>query len=146
MESAKPQKSRMRDHLVSSRDESSKCPNSKKTGRDVSVIDGCYIFRSCPYWRPALIQLKSISYSHAFFAVKYTCIWPLAWCISINRTIHQHLFSDFSPFHSSVKEKGKQGKMKGLTMAQWINLNRNNRSVLALQYFVIWETSWYSNI
>ena len=45
MESTKPQKSRMRDHLVSSRDESSKCPNSKKTGRDVSIIDGCYFAR-----------------------------------------------------------------------------------------------------
>ena len=43
--------------------------------------------------------------------------------ISKSRTIHQHLFSDF---HSPVKEKGKQGRMKGLTMAQWINLNRNN--------------------
>ena len=45
MESAKPQKSHIRDHLVSSRDESSKCPNSKKTGRDVSIIDGCYFTR-----------------------------------------------------------------------------------------------------
>ena len=45
MESAKPQKNHMRDHLVSSRDESSKCPNSKKTGREVSIIDGCYFAR-----------------------------------------------------------------------------------------------------
>ena len=45
MESTKPQKSRTRDHLVSSRDESSKCPNMKKTGRDVSIIDGCYLAR-----------------------------------------------------------------------------------------------------
>ena len=31
--------------------------------------------------------------------------------------------------------------MKGLTMAQWVNnnLNRNNRSVLAHQYSVLWE-------
>ena len=29
--------------------------------------------------------------------------------------------------------------MKGLTMVQWINLNRNNRSVLAHRYFVLWE-------
>ena len=42
MESVKPQKSRKRDHLVSSRDKSSKCPNTKKTGRVVSIIDGCY--------------------------------------------------------------------------------------------------------
>ena len=41
MESVKPQKTRMCDHLVSSRDESSKCPNMNKTGRDVSIIDGC---------------------------------------------------------------------------------------------------------
>ena len=45
MKSAKPHKSRMRDHLVNSRDESSKCPNSKKTGRYVSIIDGCYFAR-----------------------------------------------------------------------------------------------------
>ena len=68
MESAKPQKSRMRDHLVSSRDKSSKCPNSKKTGRDVNIIDGCY-FAHVLIEDGALIQLKSISYSHAFFAV-----------------------------------------------------------------------------
>ena len=42
MESAKPQKSFIRDDMVSSRDESSKCLNTKKTGRDVSIIDGCY--------------------------------------------------------------------------------------------------------
>ena len=57
--------------------------------------------------------------------------------ISISHTIHQHLFSDFSPSHSPVKEKGKQGRIKGLTMAQWINLNWNNRSLLALQYYVL---------
>ena len=45
MESVKPQKSRMSDHLVSNRDESSKCLNSKKTGRDMSIIDGCYFAR-----------------------------------------------------------------------------------------------------
>ena len=52
--------------------------------------------------------------------------------ISISHTIHQHLFSDFSPFNSPVKEKGKQGRMKGFTMVQWINLNWNNGSVLAI--------------
>ena len=51
--------------------------------------------------------------------------------ISISRTIHRHVFSNFSPFHSLVKKKGKQGRMKGLTMEKWINLNQNNRSVLA---------------
>ena len=45
MESAKPQKSRICDHLVSSRDESSKHLNTKKTGRDVRIIDGCYSAR-----------------------------------------------------------------------------------------------------
>ena len=50
--------------------------------------------------------------------------------ISKSRTIHQHLFSDFLPFRSPVKEKGKQGRMKGLTRTKWINLKWNNRSVL----------------
>ena len=45
MESAKPQKSCIHGHLVSSRDKSSKCPNTKKTGRDVSIIDACYFAR-----------------------------------------------------------------------------------------------------
>ena len=45
MESVKPQKSRIREHLVRSRDGLSKCPNMKKTGRDVSIIDGCYFAR-----------------------------------------------------------------------------------------------------
>ena len=60
----------------------------------------------------------------------------LAWCvINISCTIHWHLFSDVSPFHSPAKEKGKQWRMmKGLIMAQWINLNLNIRSVLACRY------------
>ena len=45
-------------------------------------------------------------------------------------TIYQHYFCDFSPFQQSVKEKEKQIRMKGLTMAQWVNLNQNNRSVI----------------
>ena len=32
--------------------------------------------------------------------------------------------------------------MKGLTIAQWINHNQNNISVLACQYSVLWEQSW----
>ena len=59
--------------------------------------------------------------------------------ISVSHTTHRHLFSNFSPFHSPIKEKGKQGRKKGLTMAQCINLNRNNRSVLACWYSVLWE-------
>ena len=42
MESAKPQKSRIHNHLARSRDGSFKYPNMKKTGRDVSIIDRCY--------------------------------------------------------------------------------------------------------
>ena len=45
--------------------------------------------------------------------------------------------SDFSHFHSPAKETGKQGRMKGLTRAQWIKLNQNNRSVLASRYSVL---------
>ena len=59
--------------------------------------------------------------------------------ISISHTIYRHLISNFSPFCSPVKEKGKQWRIKGLTMEQWINLNQNNRSVLAHQYSVLWE-------
>ena len=54
-------------------------------------------------------------------------------------TIHRHFFSGFSRFRSPVKEKGKQGRMKGLTMLQWIHVNRNNRTVLASQYSVLGE-------
>ena len=60
--------------------------------------------------------------------------------ISISHTIHRHLFSDFSPFRSPVKEKGKQGRMKGLTMAQWINLNWNNRCVSELIFCILRKT------
>ena len=68
MESTKPQKSRIREHLVSSRDGLSKCPNTKKTGRDVSIIDGCY-FTHVLIKDGRLYSFKLISYSHAFFAV-----------------------------------------------------------------------------
>ena len=62
---------------------------------------------------------------------------PKNMCIS--RTIHQHFFSDFTSFCSPVKEKRKQRRMKKLTMVQWINLNQNNKSVLACRYSVLWE-------
>ena len=39
--------------------------------------------------------------------------------ISKSHTIHRHLFSDFPPFCLPVKEKGMQGRMKGLTRAHW---------------------------
>ena len=38
-----------------------------------------------------------------------------------------------------MQREGKQGRMKGLTMAQWINLNRNNRSVLVHPHSVLGE-------
>ena len=75
-------------------------------------------------------------------AIKLMYIWPFAWCNNINHTIHRHLFRNFSPFHLPVKEKGKQGRMKGVTMTQCINLNRNNRSVLAHWYSVLWDKIW----
>ena len=71
--------------------------------------------------------------------IKHLCIWPLAWRNKYKRRIHQHFFSNFLPFHSPVKEKEKQGRMKGLTTAQWKNFNRNNRSVLARWYSVLRE-------
>ena len=70
-------------------------------------------------------------------AMKHKCMWPLT--LSKSHTIHRHLFSEFSPFCSLVKGKGKQGRMKGLIMAQWTNLNQNNRSVLAHWYSVLWK-------
>ena len=51
--------------------------------------------------------------------------------ISIHCTIYWHLFSNFSPIHLPVKEKEKQSRIKGLILAQWINLNRINRFVVA---------------
>ena len=73
-------------------------------------------------------------------AIKHTCTFGhYRDVISKSRTIHRHLFSSLSPFRSPIKEKGKQGRMKGLTRAQWVNLNRNNRPVLASQYSVLWE-------
>ena len=59
--------------------------------------------------------------------------------ISISCTIHRQLFSNFSPFCSPFKQKEKQWKMKGHTMAQWLSLNQNNRSVLACWYSVLGE-------
>ena len=72
-------------------------------------------------------------------AIKHTCVWPLAWRNKLKPyNSSTPLQSDFSPFRSpvTVKEKGKQGRMKGLTRAQWIILNRYNRSVLASRYSV----------
>jgi len=35
-------------------------------------------------------------------------------------------FVNFSPFYKGIEEKGKKRQIKGKTMAQWINLFRNN--------------------
>ena len=50
-------------------------------------------------------------------AIKHSAFGHERDIISKSRAIHQHLFSDFSPIHSPLKEKGKQGRMKGLTRA-----------------------------
>ena len=73
----------------------------------------------------------AIKHTHAFGHYHHV--------ISKSRTIHWHLLSDFSPFCSTVKGKGKQGRMKGPIIVQWINLNRNNKSELAHWYSVLWE-------
>ena len=61
---------------------------------------------------------------------------PVLWIDSLSVT---YLFSNFLPFRSLAKDKGKQWRMKGLTMVQWMNLKRNNRSTLARWYCVLWE-------
>ena len=51
-------------------------------------------------------------------AIKHAYVWPLisvTYVISKSRTIHRYLFNDFSPFPSPVEEKGKQGRIIGLT-------------------------------
>ena len=65
-----------------------------------------------------------------------SCSRAFAWCAA---SMNSHLFNNLSPFHYPVKEKEKQSSMKGLTMAQWINLNRNNGSVLANRFPSSWE-------
>ena len=71
--------------------------------------------------------------------IKYTCIWPLLWCNTYKPYNSSTPLQWYLIFYSPVKEKGKQWRLKGLTMAQWINFNQNNRSVLASQYSVLWE-------
>ena len=78
-------------------------------------------------------------------AIKYSymCIWPLVWHVIISISAIQ--FINTGPlqwsliFYSPIKEKEKQWRIKGLTMGQWINLNRSNISVFARQYSVLWE-------
>ena len=54
-------------------------------------------------------------------AIKHTCIWPLGWCNKYKSYNSPTCFSDFSPFRLPVKEKGKQWRMKELTVVQWAN-------------------------
>ena len=49
-------------------------------------------------------------------------VWGSLRLAPISHAIHHHLFSNLSPFCSPVKEKGKQWRMKELTMVHWINL------------------------
>ena len=53
------------------------------------------------------------------------CACVFGYLCDVTITIHQHLFSDFLPFYSPVKEKEKQRRIKRFTMVQWIYLNWN---------------------
>ena len=72
-------------------------------------------------------------------ATMYTCIWPFAWRKNINRYNSSTSLTNFSSFCSPVKEKQKQWRTKGLSIVQWINLNRNNISMVAHWYPASWE-------
>jgi len=42
-------------------------------------------------------------------------------------TVYHHLFfTNFSPFNKGLEEQGKKRRIKGKTMAQWMNLLGNN--------------------
>ena len=72
-------------------------------------------------------EYQEIYFRKSWFFPKFPKISPSEnfQLYGIRHTIYRHLFSDFLPFHSPVKEKGKQVRMKGLTMVQWIiNLNQ----------------------
>ena len=93
---------------------------------------------------PVVIEIQAIENSALAVPVNNTLVCHTAFlaadtqlCVLISRTIRQDFFSIFSPFHSLVKRKGKQGRMKGLAIEQWINPNQNNRSVLAHRYSVL---------
>ena len=89
-ESAKLQKSRICHHLVSSRDESSKCTNTKKTGRDVSVIDVCYFARVVikPY---SLFKFKIFKLFLYVYFLWFS--YRLNYIISENITTELHCYS-----------------------------------------------------
>ena len=72
-------------------------------------------------------------------AVKHTCIWTIVWRSKYKLYNSSTSFHQLFTFCSPAKEKEKQGRMKELTMAQWRNLDQNNRSVLARWYSVLWE-------
>ena len=62
-------------------------------------------------------------------AINHTCIWWLAWCNKYKPYNSSTPLQRFLTFLLQVKGKGKQGRMKGLTIVQRINLNWNNRSL-----------------
>ena len=72
-------------------------------------------------------------------AIKYTCIWPLAWCKKYKSYNSSTPLQWFLTLLFTNQREREARKDEGLTMAQWINLNQNNRSVLAHRYSVLWE-------
>ena len=51
------------------------------------------------------------------------------------------MYTTFVIILQSVKEKEKQWRIKGLTMAQWVSLKWNNKFVVAHRYSSLWEES-----
>ena len=71
-------------------------------------------------------NLKTDNYVHMHLAIL---------CDKISRSNYVLLrtwcfFCSFLNFHLSFKEKEKQGRVKELSMVQWINLSRYHRSVV----------------
>jgi len=50
-------------------------------------------------------------------------------------------FTIFSLFYKGVEEKGKERRIKGMTMAQWINLLKNSSFVNKMQLPFLCEKS-----
>ena len=59
--------------------------------------------------------------------------------VTISHTISLTPLQQFPTFSFTSQREMEARRMKGLTMVQWINLNRNNRSVLAHRYSVLGE-------
>ena len=79
-------------------------------------------------------------------AMKHICIWPLVWCNKYKPYNSSILLQWFLLFQSPVKKKGMQWRMKGFIMAQWINLDRNNRSVVHSKWRLVrfWPNHYFS--